>query len=91
MNTAPGPGPSEPQLPAAPSTPTAPEPTGAEPMLPLDSAGNEASWVRAVRRNLHDDALRLRYADWLAECGDPRAEYLRAQVELKRSWSYADP
>jgi uncharacterized protein (TIGR02996 family) len=41
-----------------------------------------ALWA-AIRANPADDAPRLVYADWLQEHGDePRAEFIRAQIEL---------
>jgi uncharacterized protein (TIGR02996 family) len=39
---------------------------------------------RAIFNQPDDDALRLVYADWLEEHGDPRAEFLRLDVELHR-------
>ncbi len=52
---------------------------------------DEAGLLRAVRRDLQDDAPRLVYADWLEERGDPRSEYLRLECELRRTWSYTNP
>jgi uncharacterized protein (TIGR02996 family) len=43
----------------------------------------EIPFLRAIANDPHDDALRLVYADWLQERGDPRAEYLRLEVELQ--------
>jgi uncharacterized protein (TIGR02996 family) len=40
-------------------------------------------FLRAIF-NQPDDGLRLVYADWLEERGDPRAEFLRLDVELHR-------
>jgi uncharacterized protein (TIGR02996 family) len=40
----------------------------------------------AVRENPEDDTLRLAFADWFDEHGDPdRADFLRTQVELGRT------
>jgi len=42
-----------------------------------------ADFVRAIVAAPDDNTLRLVYADWLQETGDePRAEFVRAQVEL---------
>lgn len=49
---------------------------------------DEAALLQAVLATPHDDAPRLVYADWLEERGDARAEYLRLQCQLVRSWSY---
>jgi uncharacterized protein (TIGR02996 family) len=43
--------------------------------------GDELPFLRAILANPADAALKLVYADWLQERNDPRAEYLRAQVE----------
>ena len=51
---------------------------------------DEASFLAAIHAAPHDPAPRLVYADWLEERGDPRAELLRVQCELVRTWSYAD-
>ena len=48
---------------------------------------DEVGFIRAIQAELHDDAPRLIYADWLEERGDLRAEYLRFQVELARTWT----
>src|SRR5438874_9645340 len=40
-------------------------------------------FLRAIFRQ-PDDGLRLIYADWLEERGEPRAEFLRLEVELHR-------
>jgi uncharacterized protein (TIGR02996 family) len=42
----------------------------------------EETLLRAVIERPHDQAARLVYADWLEEHGDPRAEFLRLEVEL---------
>ncbi len=51
---------------------------------------DEAGFLHKIRAALHDDSPRLIYADWLEERGDSRAEYLRLQVELVRTWTYTD-
>jgi uncharacterized protein (TIGR02996 family) len=43
-------------------------------------------FLRAIRAEPDDEALRLIYADWLEENGDPRGEFIRVQCELIR-WS----
>ena len=44
---------------------------------------DEASFLDAIKANPRDRALRLVYADWLEECGDARAEYLRVDAQLQ--------
>jgi uncharacterized protein (TIGR02996 family) len=39
-------------------------------------------FVDAILAEPSDDAPRLIYADWLEERGDPRAEFIRVQVEM---------
>jgi uncharacterized protein (TIGR02996 family) len=39
----------------------------------------DAGFLQALLAAPEDDALRLVYADWLEERGDPRGEYLRCQ------------
>lgn len=39
-------------------------------------------FVDAILAEPDDDAPRLIYADWLEERGDPRAEFIRVQVEM---------
>jgi uncharacterized protein (TIGR02996 family) len=41
-------------------------------------------FLRAIRAEPEDEALRLIYADWLEENGDPRGEFIRLQCELTR-------
>jgi uncharacterized protein (TIGR02996 family) len=43
-----------------------------------------AAFVQAMRDAPDDEAVRLVFADWLEERGDPRGEFLRIQVELAR-------
>lgn len=42
------------------------------------------AFLQAILHEPGDDALRLIYADWLEERGQPRAEFIRVQVELDR-------
>jgi uncharacterized protein (TIGR02996 family) len=46
---------------------------------------DEAAFLAAVRDAPADDTPRLVYADWLEERADPRAAYLRAEVEHFRT------
>jgi uncharacterized protein (TIGR02996 family) len=50
----------------------------------------ETAFVRSILADPANDSLRLVYADWLEERGDPRAEYLRLDVALA-SHSDAEP
>ena len=52
---------------------------------------DDADFLRAIRTDIHADAPRLIYADWLDDHGDVRADYLRLQVRLKGEWSYTNP
>jgi len=40
----------------------------------------ERAYVEAIRAQREDDAPRLAYANWLQERGDPRGEFIQAQV-----------
>jgi uncharacterized protein (TIGR02996 family) len=42
----------------------------------------DQDFIDAILAEPDDDAPRLIYADWLEERGDPRAEFIRVQVEL---------
>jgi uncharacterized protein (TIGR02996 family) len=42
-------------------------------------------FLQAILDDPDDDALRLVYADWLEEQGDPRAEFIRLQCELEKA------
>ena len=42
------------------------------------------AFLEAIIDSPEDDGLRLIYADWLEEQGDPRGEFVRVQVELAR-------
>lgn len=44
---------------------------------------NHVHFVQEIRSNPLDAVPRLVYADYLEECGDPRAELIRTQVELR--------
>ncbi len=44
----------------------------------------EQSFFQSIRDQPGDDAIRLIFADWLEEQGDPRGEFIRLQVELAR-------
>lgn len=44
---------------------------------------NDSAFRRAIETAPHDPALRLNYADWLDDCGDPRGELFRIQEELR--------
>jgi uncharacterized protein (TIGR02996 family) len=41
-------------------------------------------FLAAILANPDDDSLRLIFADWLEERGDPRGEFIRVQIELAR-------
>jgi uncharacterized protein (TIGR02996 family) len=43
---------------------------------------DDTAFRRAILANPADTALKLVYADWLQEHDDPRAEFVRLQVEL---------
>lgn len=47
---------------------------------------DEEAFIRAIVSAPGDDAPRLIYADWLDERGDPRGEYVRAEVDWARPW-----
>jgi uncharacterized protein (TIGR02996 family) len=46
--------------------------------------GDERSLLDAILAEPDDDAPRLVYADWLAERGDPRGEFIIVQLELAK-------
>lgn len=52
----------------------------------IDNMPDHNAFINAILAHPEDDALRLVYADWLEERGDPadaaRAEFIRVQVEL---------
>lgn len=46
---------------------------------------DEASFLQTIQDDLDDDAVRLVFADWLEEHGQPeRAEFIRVQIDLTR-------
>ena len=51
---------------------------------------DEAAFLEAIHQSPKDETLRLVYADWLEERGDPRAAYLRIETELCQTWTYAN-
>jgi uncharacterized protein (TIGR02996 family) len=46
---------------------------------------DEQAFLQAIRAEPDADAPRLVYADWLEERGDPRGDFIRAQVLLHRA------
>src|SRR6516164_216630 len=42
------------------------------------------AFYEAILDNPDDDAVRLVYADWLQEQGDPRSEFIRVQCDLAK-------
>jgi uncharacterized protein (TIGR02996 family) len=55
---------------------------GCEPAQPPElPVSDESAFLAAISASPGDDLPRLVYADWLDERGDPRAAYLRAEVE----------
>ncbi len=44
----------------------------------------ETDFLRSIHETPEDDDLRLVFADWLDEEGDPRAEFIRIQIALAR-------
>lgn len=44
---------------------------------------NDADFLEAIKAAPKDLPLRLVYADWLDDCGDPRSEYLRVDGQLQ--------
>lgn len=49
----------------------------------------EAAFVKAILAEPDDEPLRLIFADWLEERGDPRGEFIRVQCELAHQPSEA--
>ena len=43
------------------------------------------AFLQAILGEPADDLLRLVYADWLEERGEPRADFIRAQIALERA------
>ena len=54
--------------------------------MPESPITDDEAFVRAIVAAPGDDAPRLVYADWLDEHGDPRGDYLRAELEWARPW-----
>src|SRR5207253_4331362 len=49
------------------------------------ATSEEAALLRAIVERPEDDGVRLVYADWLEEHGQPeRADFIRVQIELAR-------
>jgi uncharacterized protein (TIGR02996 family) len=46
---------------------------------------DDSAFIRAILANPDDAELRLIYADWLEERGDPRGEFLRLEAATARS------
>ena len=51
---------------------------------PAAKASLEEALLAELRAHPHDDAPRAVYADWLAERGDPRGEFIALQLERRR-------
>lgn len=45
---------------------------------------DEGTFIAAIQADPSNDTLRLAYADWLEESGDPRGDFLRAQCRLAK-------
>jgi uncharacterized protein (TIGR02996 family) len=50
----------------------------------------EQGFLTAIRAHPEDEVLRLVYADWLEEQGDPRAEIIRLESEMASLAPYCD-
>src|SRR5262245_6439690 len=70
-------------------SPGALAPAGGAPM-PVPSA-TEAAFLADIAADPGDDLVRLIFADWLSEHGDPRGDFIRAQCELARPGSPVQP
>ncbi|HJZ56459.1 MAG TPA: TIGR02996 domain-containing protein [Gemmataceae bacterium] len=53
--------------------------------MPTPFTAEDRAFIRFILDHPEDWTAWLAYADWLDERDDPRAEYLRAQVELAQS------
>ncbi len=51
---------------------------------------DEESFLQSIWANPADDTKRLVYADWLEERGDPRCEYIRPRLELRKGLAPAN-
>src|SRR5262245_47789794 len=51
--------------------------------MPVPSP-TEAAFLADIAADPGDDLVRLIFADWLSERGDPRGDFLRVQCELAR-------
>jgi len=51
----------------------------------------QQDFLSAIRHDPWDETLRLVYADWLEERGDPLAELVRVESEATTVWQYAIP
>lgn len=51
---------------------------------PPQFSSDEAGFLQAILDSPDDDGIRLIYADWLEERGDPRGEFIRLQCHLAR-------
>src|ERR1700733_2827330 len=51
---------------------------------------DEAAFTQAMQEHPEDAALRLIFADWLEERGDPRSELIRLQHTLTQSVDIPD-
>src|SRR5436309_1747714 len=51
---------------------------------PLTLVPAETPFVRAIAEAPDDDLIRLVYADWLDDQGNPYGEFIRVQVELEK-------
>ncbi len=51
---------------------------------------SDADFLQAILIDPGDDTIRLQYADWLEERGDPRGEFIRVQCALARTPEYID-
>lgn len=55
---------------------------GAKP--PRALSPDETAFVNAILENPQDESIRLVFADWLEERGDPLGEFLRIQCQLAK-------
>jgi uncharacterized protein (TIGR02996 family) len=50
----------------------------------------EKPFLNAIKERPDDNAIRLVYADWLEERGDPRGEFIRVAVEIAKAAPHTD-